>query len=764
MKIARIFLYMTFFFSLNTYAYIEETHQDLSSEALKISNVAIEPSLLQNLGLEKYGANQTFPSPINTNDIKTIREIIRDGAKFEDAFPRSLSHFYNPINNTAGMGGNTSPDWAIEDNGNITSGLSGEQSYSYKDAMEFFNQALTAQTKQERDENWGSVFQALGQIIHHVQDMAQPDHARNDAHCDHLLCGVSMVLYDKSWYEHYTDGLRRDSDTVFSALLTGNTYPIPSFPTAREYWTTQASDLTIINRRGLADFTNRNFVSKDTIFKLNDGLIVPHDDFPYPVPNVTPVSVNISDPSIMGANGQALCDSIKAQSIIPFPASACFMDFVSTPLTDANTGISTTNNRAATYSIFDKKLRDHNIDALYTREDGSIDTIDRSFTLNEFNFKAAHNYLIPRAVAYSAGLINHFFRGKIDMVQNPTGDGWLIQNLSSEEMEGTFRLYCDDVFGNRTQITDYNITTTGVLHSNESINAPVFTCSGNATLVFQGRIGDEGDPNLQNDNYITTGFNLFPLPRRYATVVLVRIPSNVDSTITHQYVNSYFVHNNNIYEFDVMQTYDVYSGDVNADNYFHLIRLDGSVIVVEYTNEFTCTVDINGGSRTNNLWYGGYVFPVFNDGLCGQPNTLPSMDDLSDLPFGYRVRDWSLGKLSRFHVGHNSGGYTRRGFGLMIWRNESITAGANGTTVTTEIEGGGSWTLNDRLYITANYDLPYVLNDVNECARLDLDDMYSQFNITSSYSTDISMANSYDSVYAFTKSYIRSFVLKDYCK
>ena len=29
------------------------------------------------------------------------------------------------------------------------------------------------------------------------------------------------------------------------------------------------------------------------------------------------------------------------------------------------------------------------------------------FTLNALNYDAAHNYLIPRAVAYSAGLINH---------------------------------------------------------------------------------------------------------------------------------------------------------------------------------------------------------------------------------------------------------------------------------------------------------------------------------------------------------------------
>lgn len=42
-------------------------------------------------------------------------------------------------------------------------------------------------------------------------------------------------------------------------------------------------------------------------------------------------------------------------------------------------------------------------------------TTERLFALNRFNFDDAHKTLIPQAVAYSAGLINYFFRGSLQI-------------------------------------------------------------------------------------------------------------------------------------------------------------------------------------------------------------------------------------------------------------------------------------------------------------------------------------------------------------
>jgi len=476
-------------FSIEVYAYREETHQALSEEALKKSDIALSPFLVTDFGFGAY-TEVRLPSPENTNERNTIVGLIRDGAKFEDNSTRPINHFYNPVTNQGLPVGNASPDWTLEDVNDIP-----EQAYSYNDAMRFLYLALTSQTEEERELNWAKTFQTLGQVIHHVQDMAQPAHTRNDLHCDALPCLITLALYDPSWYEQYTNDHK--ADAYFKSLMTVNGYPIPRFDTAREFWTTRAGDTSIMDRRGMADYTNRNFVSKDTIFQLHGGAIVPHGEYPYPEPDVTPVTVNIADPGIKGAQGQAVCDSIRARSIIPFPDSACYMDFVSTPVNDAFTGSSSTNDRAATYSIFDKKLLDHNIDATYIREDGSIDTVDRSFTLNEFNFKAAHNYLIPRAVAYSAGLINHFFRSKIDMIPNPDGEGWLIKNLSNEDMQGTFTLFYNHVNPvdnqeKRDPVPGASWALT-IAANSELVVGPYTVPEGliYKTLVFNGRLGEE---------------------------------------------------------------------------------------------------------------------------------------------------------------------------------------------------------------------------------------------------------------------------------
>ena len=104
------------------------------------------------------------------------------GARFEDDFPRFLNHFYDPIYNrpltVLGIAaGERSPDWALEDNTDF-----GKQEFSLRHAREYLYKALTLPTKPERDKHFGLTFQTLGQVIHHVQDMAQPQHVRNDAY------------------------------------------------------------------------------------------------------------------------------------------------------------------------------------------------------------------------------------------------------------------------------------------------------------------------------------------------------------------------------------------------------------------------------------------------------------------------------------------------------------------------------------------------------------------------------------------------------
>jgi hypothetical protein len=64
--------------------------------------------------------------------------------------------------------------------------------------------------------------------------------------------------------------------------------------------------------------------------------------------------------------------------------------------------------RAATLSIFADEIDRYTVSSL-TGDSNPY------FSLNRFNFDAAHADLIPRAVAYSAGLLNYFFRGQMQI-------------------------------------------------------------------------------------------------------------------------------------------------------------------------------------------------------------------------------------------------------------------------------------------------------------------------------------------------------------
>ena len=83
------------------------------------------------------------------------------------------------------------------------------QCYSFEDALNYFRYALTAEDKDVREKQFGNLFLSLGHIMHLVQDMAQPQHVRDDMHCDSEevckpLNHVVPGLYNPSYYEAYT--------------------------------------------------------------------------------------------------------------------------------------------------------------------------------------------------------------------------------------------------------------------------------------------------------------------------------------------------------------------------------------------------------------------------------------------------------------------------------------------------------------------------------------------------------------------------------
>jgi hypothetical protein len=73
-----------------------------------------------------------------------------------------------------------------------------------------------------------------------------------------------------------------------------------------------------------------------------------------------------------------------------------------------------------------------------------------SFSLNVLNYDAMANVLLPRAVAYGTGLLDHFFRGRLDASVLPAeGDDpgvlrLVARNLADEPLEGSLTVMAED--------------------------------------------------------------------------------------------------------------------------------------------------------------------------------------------------------------------------------------------------------------------------------------------------------------------------------
>lgn len=386
-------------------AYLQPTHQNIASAAAAQSVLA-DINTLHNLGLQRsiIDIAQTFPNYVDediepdiglylTSGRKNILNLIVDGAMQEDEGTRSLAHFYDPTTNQglnttglpvacqaviAGLTGPLpwlanglsflpSPDWSLEDTNYFNA-----QAYSYKHARSYFFDALTTPDKTTREQYWGKTFQALGQVIHHIEDMAQPQHVRNDPHLSYFK---GEPCENPSLYEKLANENRGSLPYTPPYAL-----DLSIFPTPRAFWKNETPGHS---GTGMAEFTNANFFS----FGTNVG------------------SGRYGSPMLTGEATLCVFPNAGSQPRCPIytnPNVSGTMTFYSTVVTDAYAPqLTQVNPLATTESLFDQYLKDA----------GSSPV----FALNQFNFTAAQSFLIPRAVAYSAGMLNYFVRGQMEI-------------------------------------------------------------------------------------------------------------------------------------------------------------------------------------------------------------------------------------------------------------------------------------------------------------------------------------------------------------
>ncbi|TND00467.1 MAG: hypothetical protein FD120_2781, partial [Gammaproteobacteria bacterium] len=336
-----------------------------------------------------------------------------------------------------------------------------------------------AETKEQRNAYWATTFRALGDVVHLVEDMAQPQHTRNDPHA-----GMPASLFGgghKSMYEAYiearavgTTGIKVDGTAVGSpeslnGILSAG-YPIPTFDKYSDYWSTRGSG------KGLADYSNRGFFSAGT--NLGDAGNI------YNAP-----PRDTSDPSYIVENLEIVVPgSIK---------SRMYRRAVPDSLTGGSTTVRLT------------------IESMWERLH-----VNNTYSFNQHVYDDMATLLLPRAVAYSAGIINYFFRGKLDLdIETSTSSmialkfknrtvrdsiygtnsfgqpGTLIVTYEYEDNTG------EKVFGTSTEqaaiAADELITTDA--SSNESYTftydepIPADARDFRIRLIFRGKLGNEDD-------------------------------------------------------------------------------------------------------------------------------------------------------------------------------------------------------------------------------------------------------------------------------
>lgn len=422
-------------------AYERQTHQQVTESAVLASYLG-DPKQRARLGIRYPVAETSYAEQIYMDSKSTrssVMTLIKSGSDWEDDIPPGpTTHFFDPRTGeglflnpsdysselfldpldaeaavwigTLNLLSVPSPRWVVEGKGatKIWPGWPTENTYSIARARDYLYRGLTHPTPRTRRENMGLMFESLGRMVHHIQDMAQPQHARNDGHlsdgsvdgkCANPLVAVAIdVMFLKlceayrrlrrfSSYEAWTDGervLKSLPKGGYAPVYPGIVAPDGTFDGVRAF--SKPDQFWKANGMGIAEFTGRNFLSQGTLDRS-------------PPETGTPYDVTLD----------ALCGSTSppCELMGPYPADASVTFYPSVVDDRFRPGGPSAHPYAKSNSIFNPEL--------------SAYVGYRMYTVNRFTFAVDHQYLIPRAVAYSAGLINYFFRG--DMEVTPPDEG-----------------------------------------------------------------------------------------------------------------------------------------------------------------------------------------------------------------------------------------------------------------------------------------------------------------------------------------------------
>ncbi|MFQ5916049.1 MAG: hypothetical protein ACE5JS_22985, partial [Nitrospinota bacterium] len=407
------------------WSYDDETHRALNEGAVNRSS--LNDHLVQVLGLLQ-GINTVFED--NNGNSRRVREWIREGGVFEDIpLGRTANHFHYPLREWDGARLTDAPGslcavessilWA-QNPDQLPACFARAETWSWIRARQEFREALRKVDPKDREEAFANTFRAIGQVTHLVADGSVPAHARNDSHIGLLgLTGEPFEVWVEGEAATRLGERPEDARVRFLAefvpisehfspsILGTQPNPLAPIPIAKVFdvdvydGTAATLGATGGLAVGITEVANANFFSYSTVFADRFAVTNPRSS---PFPASTAVEQFV-DPNNNRRYWRKTSPGVEVNHL----ATVTRLDFFRRLLTGAPPN--------PLHGGFDPVVHDE-----YARR------------------------LLPRAVGYSASLLDYFFRGTLNFTVSAGAGGQSvlrITNTSSETMQGKFTLHAD---------------------------------------------------------------------------------------------------------------------------------------------------------------------------------------------------------------------------------------------------------------------------------------------------------------------------------
>jgi hypothetical protein len=275
--------------------------------------------------------------------------------------------------------------------------------YSWPIAREAFYEALKSNDSGKRIQYFNRMFRSLGQVAHLLQDMAVPAHVRNDmkghlsfqGHINMLLNHIMVTNWYANNFEAYVKKHTKD--------IKGG-QGVKSFNKLTDYWDADhyRGENIDNNDVGLAEYAQANFLSENRLLGA--------EGFSHP------------------AEGDG------AWEVTSYPAEDGITDFrvyFKKQIDGDDVALQTKNYFSTTNEMYFSKSWDY------------------FYMLDEKCYEDYMSKLVPKAVDYSTGLINYFFRGTLE-ISMPDRYLYSIADGSLDPQQFTY------IKANVRNSTDYN--------------------------------------------------------------------------------------------------------------------------------------------------------------------------------------------------------------------------------------------------------------------------------------------------------------------